>query len=60
MTEFALPTLVEENYKLEHTKNIVFNELKPGNYLKDNSNLSLSKIIFSVRSKTLDMQIWQN
>ena len=38
--------LVEENGKLDNTKEIIFDELKLGNYLKDNRNLSSSKIIF--------------
>lgn len=57
--EYVLNHLVEENSKLDNTKEIIFNELKLGNYLKDNRNLSSSKIIFSVRSKTLDIKAWQ-
>ena len=33
--------------------------MKLSNYLDDNRNHSLSKIIFSVRSRTLDIKLWQ-
>ena len=52
--EKVFSDLTDENLKLEHTKNIVFAELKLSNYLEDNRNWLLSKIIFSVRSRTLD------
>ena len=55
MRKHVLTQLVEENSKLEHTKDMIFNELKLRNYLDDNRNHSLSKIIFSVRSSTLNM-----
>ena len=51
----AFVNLVEENSKLENTKNIFFKELKLSNYLNDNRNSILSKIIFSVRSNTIDL-----
>ena len=57
--EYVLNHLVEENRKLDNTKEIIFNELKLANYLKDNQSHSSSKIIFSVRSKTLDIKAWQ-
>ena len=38
---------------------ILFEELKLSKYLHDNRNQSLSKIIFSVRSKTLDLKTLQ-
>ena len=47
--QHVLTQLVEENSKLEHTKDIFFNELKLSNYLDDKRNHSLSKIIFSVK-----------
>ena len=55
--QHVLTQLVEENSKLEHTKDIPFNELQLRNYLDDNRNHSLSKIIFSVRSRTLDIKL---
>ena len=59
MRKHVLKQLVEENSKLEQTKDIFFNELKLRNYLDDNRNHSLSKIIFSVRSRTMDIKLWQ-
>ena len=57
--EKAFSDLTEENLNLEHTKNIVFEELKLSNYLKDNRKSLLSKIIFSVRSGTIDLKTVQ-
>ena len=42
------------------TKPIIFNELKTSDYLVRNQNTALSKIIFSVRSGTLDLKIWND
>ena len=36
--QHVLTQLVEENSKLEHTKDIIFNELKLSSYLDDNRN----------------------
>ena len=55
----ALQYLTYENSLLKNTKEISFEELKPSDYLQDNRNTSLSKIIFSLRSKTLDIKDWQ-
>jgi hypothetical protein len=57
--EKAFKELIYENSKLEHTKDIIFKELRLSNYLEDNRNNSLSKIIFSVRSRTLDIKSLQ-
>ena len=57
--EVVFKHLTSENALLEHTKEIVFNELKTSEYLLDNRNTSLSKIIFSLRSKTFDIKKWQ-
>ena len=51
--------VLTQNSKLEHTKDIIFNELKLRSYLDDNRNHSLSNIIFSVRSWTLNIKLWQ-
>ena len=56
LKEFVFAKLVDENSKQENTKHILFEELKLSKYLHDNRNQSLSKIIFSVRSKTLDLK----
>ena len=55
----ALITLTEENSSKEKTKDIVFEQLKMSDYLAVNENTSLSRIIFSIRSKTLDIKEWQ-
>ena len=57
--EFVFQKLVNENSKLENTKHIVFKDLKLRKYLDENQNTALSKIIFSVRSKTLDLKTLQ-
>ena len=55
----AFQYLTSENLLLKNTKDIIFDELKPSEYLLDNRNTSLSKIIFSLRSKTYDIKEWQ-
>ena len=57
--EKAFSDLTVENLNLEHTKNIVFEELKLSDYLKDNRNSLLSKIKFSIRSGTIDLKTLQ-
>ena len=59
LKEFVFAKLVDENSKQENNKHILFEELKLNKYLHDNQNQSLSKIIFSVRSKTLDLKTLQ-
>ena len=54
----AFQHLVYENSKLEKTKDIVFEELTTSDYLLKNKSTTLSKIIFSLRSKTLDIKAW--
>ena len=55
----ALQYLTSENSLLQNTKDISFDELKPSEYLLDNRNTSLTKIIFSLISKTVDIKYWQ-
>ena len=57
--ESAFQNLVPENSLLEKTRDICFKELKTSDYLLDNRNTTLSKVIFSLRSKTLDIKTWQ-
>ena len=57
--ELALRNLVEENSTKEKTKQIEFKELKMSKYLRKNTNSQISKIIFSIRSKTFDIKFWQ-
>ena len=45
--------------KLEKTKDINFQDLNTSEYLLDNRSTTLSRIIFSLRSKTLDIKTWQ-
>ena len=52
----AFRLLVNENSTKKKTKDIHFNELKMSKYLERNQRTVLSKIIFSVRSKTLDIK----
>ena len=48
--------LNEDNKTKEKTKHIHFEKLEIGSYLKENERRGLSKIIFSIRSKTLDIK----
>ena len=50
--------LVKENSSKTKTKDIQFSELKMSDYLFENRNKILSEIIFSVRSQTLDIKVW--
>ena len=56
--ELALTRLVEENSRKDKTRSIQFTELKMTQYLFQNERTSLSRLIFSVRSKTLDIKEW--
>ena len=55
----ALHYLSSENLLLQNTKEIFFEELRTSGYLLDNRNTTLSKIIFSLRSRTFDIKNWQ-
>ena len=55
----AFTFLVKENESKKKTKDIQFSELKMSDYLIQNRNKRLSEVIFSVRSKTLDIKSWQ-
>ena len=56
VTLATLNYLVAENSTKEKTKHIPFTELKMSDYLKHNISTVLSRIIFSVRSQTLDIK----
>ena len=47
---------LNKNRKLENTEHISFEERKLSNYLNDNKKIALLEIIFSIRSKTLDIK----
>ena len=50
----AFRYLIGENSNKEKTNYVLFEKLEMSEYLVRNKRTSLSKIIFSVRSKTLD------
>ena len=52
----AFAELRKDNSTKEKTKEIQFEELKLSSYLADNERTSLSQIVFSIRSKTLDIK----
>ena len=54
----ALESLVQENNTKEKTRDIQFETLKMSEYLETNMRTSLSKVIFNVRSKTLNIKDW--
>ena len=54
----ALEELNHENSTKEKTKDIKFNELKMSQYIQENERTKTTKVIFSVRSKTLDIKEW--
>ena len=51
-------SMITENKNKEKTGDIKFESLKMSKYLEENKRRSLSKLIFSVRSKTLDIKDW--
>ena len=58
--EKAFKDLLKENSEKTKTKDIVFESLKLSDYLKENINSTLSNIIFSIRSGTLDTKQWNS
>ena len=54
----AFDFLQRENSEKDKTRGIVFDCLKMSDYLFHNVSTSLSKVIFSVRSGTLDIKDW--
>ena len=55
----AFSELILENSTKSKTKEVKFEELKMSSYLEENKRTSLSKFIFSIRSKTLDIKEYQ-
>ena len=51
--------LIKENLNKEHTKDIDFQSLDMSSYLKNNQKKSSSQIIFSIRSRTLNIKEFQ-
>jgi hypothetical protein len=56
----AFLDLIKENSDKEKTKHINFESLEMSEYLKENKKNSLSKIIFLLRSGTLDIKSWNS
>ena len=54
--ELVLKNLVNENNTKEKTRNIKFEKFEMSDYLKENRNTKLSKLIFEIRSGTLDIR----
>ena len=52
----ALKYLLEENSRKEKTKDIHFEKLEMSPYLQENERKSISTIIFSIRSQTLQIK----
>ena len=48
-----------ENSTKSKTKEVQFDELRMSDYLEQNRRTSLSKLIFSIRSKTIDIKEYQ-
>ena len=59
LQQAALKHLQLENSTKEKTKDIIFNEIKISDYLFYNQKTSTSKVIFSIRSRTLDIKTWK-
>ena len=51
--------MLKENETKEKTLHIQFECLEMSSYLKENDKTDLSKIIFSIRSGTLDIKKWK-
>ena len=56
----AFLDLIKENSDKEKTKHIKIESLEMSEYLKENKKNSLSKIIFLLRSGTLDIKSWNS
>ena len=57
--KIAFSELLNENLTKEKTRDIHFDDLEISNYLKENERSSLSKLIFKIRSQTLNIKSWQ-
>ena len=55
----AFTELGEENCKKVKTRDIHFSGLEMSIYLAENERTLLSKLIFQIRSQTMDMKTWQ-
>ena len=51
---------MKENSEKTKTKDITYEDVELSDYLKENENTTLSNIIFSVRSGTLDIKQWNS
>ena len=57
ITETAFEYLKETNENMSKTKHIIFEKLNMSEYLIQNKNTALSKLIFSARSGSLDLKV---
>ena len=55
----ALKELLNENETKANTKHLKYESLEMQNYLKDNKNTELSKLIFQLRSGMLTIKAWK-
>ena len=56
----ALKYLSSQNNEKTKTKHIKFSSFQMSDYLSRNESTTLSKTIFSVRSGTLDLKVWNS
>ena len=54
----AFQYLIKENNQTDKTRDIWFDNLKMSSYLYENISTPFSKVLFSVRSQTLDIKSW--
>ena len=54
----ALKNLILENKTKSKTKHIIYEQLEMSDYLSENKNTKISKIIYSIRAGTLDLKYW--
>ena len=54
----AFQSMITEKDNKENTCNFKFDSFKISKYLEENKRTSLSKLIFSLRSKALDIKYW--
>ena len=59
VTKAAFKFLIEDNDRKEKTRDIKFYQLQMNEYLFQNENTNISQVIFSIRSKTLDLKTWR-
>ena len=56
----VLRKLLEENSTKSKTKYLKYEKLEMRQYLRENLNTKVSKIIFNIRAETLDIKTWNH